>query len=155
MARTIYVKNTLQGLIPLYDGDYEEKKKSMKLGEIYEVQIKKPRNPKRHKLFFVLLEVGRSNVDIEIEREQFRQWLLLEVGYVDMYKTPSGKYQKHPKSMSFANCDEVEFNNLFWKCFDRIKKLLDVTDEDLEGAVNTELGEKMRGILLTNIKHRD
>lgn len=36
----LYLKNTAHGLIPLYDDDFEEKRK-LKIGEVYKVSIKK------------------------------------------------------------------------------------------------------------------
>jgi len=46
----IFCKNLLEGLIPLYNSDLEEKKK-LKLDEIYEVEIKVARNYQFHKKF--------------------------------------------------------------------------------------------------------
>jgi hypothetical protein len=51
--------NTPQGLKPCYDEDYEEKRK-LKLGEVYEAEIKLLRNPEFHRKFFALLNAGFS-----------------------------------------------------------------------------------------------
>ena len=50
----LHVQNTAHGLVPLYDADYDEKKK-LKIGEVYEVAVKRPRNLPFHKKYFSLI----------------------------------------------------------------------------------------------------
>ena len=49
----LLLKNTVEGLKPLYDDDYEEKRK-LKIGEVYKADIKpmKPRNLQFHRKYF-------------------------------------------------------------------------------------------------------
>lgn len=49
--------------------------------------------------------------------EMFRRWLTVEAGYFDIYETPSG-IRKEPKSISFANMGQDEFNAFYKNCFD-------------------------------------
>ena len=67
----IKLLNTSVGLKPLYDEDFEEKKK-LKIGEVYEATIKRPRNLSFHRKYFGLInlaweyqneiEIGRAHV---------------------------------------------------------------------------------------------
>lgn len=49
--------------------------------------------------------------------EMFRKWLTVEAGYFDLYETPNG-IRKEPKSISFANMEQEEFNAFYKNCFD-------------------------------------
>lgn len=49
--------NTTRGLVPLYDEDFEEKKK-LKLGTEYTAEIKVSRNSKFHRKYFALLNAA-------------------------------------------------------------------------------------------------
>ena len=76
--------NTISGLVPCYDEDFDEKKK-LKLGEVYEAEIKLVRNPKFHRKFFSLLNCaweylpeGRRNGFRT--KENFRRYLTVAAG---------------------------------------------------------------------------
>lgn len=49
--------------------------------------------------------------------EMFRKWLTVEAGYFDLYDTPNG-VRKEPKSISFVNMEQDEFNAFYKNCFD-------------------------------------
>lgn len=53
----LYLLNTREGLKPMYDEDYDEKKK-LKIGEVYEAEIRQPRNLRFHRKYFALLVRG-------------------------------------------------------------------------------------------------
>lgn len=53
----IKLLNTSVGLKPLYDEDFEEKKK-LKIGEVYEATIKRPRNLSFHRKYFGLINLA-------------------------------------------------------------------------------------------------
>lgn len=53
------VKCTSNGLIPLYDDDYEEKRK-LRIGETYTCVIKKARNIDFHRKYFALINCAWS-----------------------------------------------------------------------------------------------
>lgn len=113
----LFCINKLQGLVPLYSSDYDEKKK-LKLGQEYEIEIKQPRNIKFHKKFFALLNIAFENLPESMVNEYptidiLRQALIIEAGYCDTIITLSGEVTKKAKSISFANMDNVEFEQLY------------------------------------------
>lgn len=61
----IKLLNTSVGLKPLFDEDFEEKKK-LKIGEVYEATIKRPRNLSFHRKYF-----GLINLAWEYQKFQF------------------------------------------------------------------------------------
>ena len=66
----IKLLNTSVGLKPLYDEDFEEKKK-LKIGEVYEATIKRPRNLSFHRKYFGLINLAWEYQN-EIAVEHFK-----------------------------------------------------------------------------------
>lgn len=54
--------------------------------------------------------------DVEKDINSFRRWLTIEAGYFDIRVTPAG-IVKEPKSISFANMEQEEFNAFYKSCF--------------------------------------
>ena len=114
----IYCQVTQQGLVPMYDSDYEEKKK-LKQGEKVLVTIKRPRNYENHKRFFALLRLVVQNLPEQMARamsiyseEDLLNCIKLDLG---MFTThwQEGRELLKVKSISFASMDESEFSNFF------------------------------------------
>lgn len=121
--------NTPQGLKPCYDEDYDEKKK-LKIGEIYEAEIKLQRNPKFHRLFFSLLNAGYSLLPERTQNgfrsvEGFRSYLLVAAGFYDTYFNPRlREFVEVPKSLKFSSMDNEEFERMYNAVKDVIFALL-------------------------------
>lgn len=128
----IYVRCTTSGLVPLYDSDFENKKK-LKIGEDYRVTITKPRNYQFHKLFFALIGMAFHNQDHYQFQEQLLIDLKLRVGHYDLQVSPEGKDIYVPKSISFAAMDQDAFKEFYDKCLSVIRKryLGDMSEEDI------------------------
>ena len=45
--------------------------------------------------------------------EAYRAWVIVEAGHYDTIKLPDGSLRKHPRSISFANMGEIEFQQLY------------------------------------------
>lgn len=43
----------------------------------------------------------------------YRRWVTVEAGHFDLVLLPDGSVIKEPRSISFANMDELEFNDLY------------------------------------------
>ncbi|MRC26582.1 DUF1367 family protein, partial [Bacillus thuringiensis] len=41
--------------------------------------------------------------------DAYRSWVIVEAGHFDAIQLPDGTLKKHPRSISFANMDELEF----------------------------------------------
>ena len=50
--------------------------------------------------------------------EAYRAWVIIEAGHYDTIKLPDGSLRKHPRSISFANMGEIEFQQLYKAALD-------------------------------------
>lgn len=117
--------NTSQGLKPCYDEDFDEKKK-LKLGEVYEVTIKKSRNYLLHKKYFSLINTAweyQSERVVEHFKnvDCFRKTVEIAAGWCDtVYSISRKEWVEIPKSIAFDKMDEFEFRDLY----ERVKDVL-------------------------------
>ncbi len=111
--------NTTEGLKPCYDEDYDNKKK-LKLGVVYQAEIKKARNVEFHRKYFKLINLSweyqnegvvkhfKNNVDL------FRKTVEMSAGHCDtIYSITRSEWIETPKSISFDKMDEIEFQTLY------------------------------------------
>jgi len=127
----IYVKKTSTGLVPIYNSDYEGLKEcKLKLGEEYEVEIKKKRNYKFHKKYFALLNLCFENQDKFEDINDLRYYLTMKSGFVKKIDTGNG-IMHIPKSISFSNMDEIEFDNLYQLTITTVCNFIGIEKEDL------------------------
>lgn len=50
--------------------------------------------------------------------DAYRSWVIVEAGHFDAIQLPDGTLKKHPRSISFANMDELELQQLYKAAFD-------------------------------------
>ena len=129
----IFVRNTLQGLIPLYNSDFEKKRK-LKLGQDYEADIKRPRNLQFHKKFFALLNIGHQNTKLNMNFEFYRAYVTMKAGYYNAYETERGMMVL-PKSISFAAMDDSEFQRLYDAVINVVMLDIDVNKKEIEERI--------------------
>lgn|SRR3990167_3602759 len=132
----IFCQNTKSGLQPLYEDDYDEKKK-LKIGEIYFCEIKRPRNIKFHKKFMALIKIGWENTkafEEEVPFDIYRKWATIKSGFYDAYHTKKG-IMIEAKSISFANMNEDTFGQLYEKMLDIIHKDIGTDKKDIEAEL--------------------
>ena len=112
------LQNTTRGLIPCYDDDFEEKKK-LKIGEIYQVEIRLLRNYDFHKKYFSLLNCAWEYLT---EKQQefiksktcFRKTLQIAAGWSEVYYSIDRKeWIEESKSIAFDEMDNAEFETLY------------------------------------------
>ena len=104
-----------------FDSDYEKAKK-LKVGELLECEIKRKRNYKFHKLYFSLINMVYDNQSLYTNIDHLRNDLTIEAGYYDLCFNFQNESVKRAKSISFANMDEDEFNELYNRTIDVIVK---------------------------------
>lgn len=128
----IYVMCKPEGLVPLYDSDYENKCR-LKTGAVYRLSVSLPRNYKFHKKFFALLRLAADNIPDRFGIRTVDDMLLAlkyELGMVEIINLSGREFVK-PKSISFAEMDEGTFEKFFSGCVRVIlNKFLAGTDED-------------------------
>lgn len=115
------LRKTLEGLIPCYEEDFAETKK-LKLGEIYEADIRLVRNyeffKKYHKLIAVAWEYQNEKVQSHFKdsKDKFRESVQIAAGYTEtFYSIERKEWIEKAKSISFENMKEEEFIELYEK----------------------------------------
>ena len=114
----LYLLNTQLGLRPLYDSDYEERKK-LKIGEVYKANIKVPRNLPFHRKYFALINCAWEYLTEQQQEpfaniEQFRKYCEVAAGYYSQWHSPEYDIQvRIPRSIAFDKMDGAEFANLY------------------------------------------
>jgi len=114
----LLLMNTVTGLKPMYDEDMEEKK-MLKVGEVYEANIKPPRNLLFHRKLFALVNTAweylpEKGVSFFRTKEAFRNYLTICAGYTETFYSPAKQeWLEMPKSWAFDSMDEAEFSKLY------------------------------------------
>ena len=94
----------------------------------YQVELKRPRSPAHHRLFFALLSCVIDNDDdlSEMTRADATDfllfWLKVRLGYVDRYVFETGKVYYKPRSIAFASMAQDDFREFFDRALDAIVK---------------------------------
>jgi len=113
----IYLKKQGCYLIP-DNSDEQEKIALWANGDLIKCTTHKMRNPKFHRLVFAFLNFIFQNQ----ERYETLDDLLIEFklrsGYYNEHITTKGVIVYVPKSISFENCDELQFRELYNKWID-------------------------------------
>lgn len=121
----LLVQNTALGLVPLYDDGFDEKRK-LKVGQVYQAEIKVVRNINFHRKMWAMLNTAWALLPERTQNgfrsfEGFRAYLLVAAGFYETYYSPRLKeFVEIPRSMSFASMDDAEFSD----CYDRVKDVI-------------------------------
>ena len=134
-------KNLNQCLEPA-DDMASEYLRNVKIGEMYLVNIRKPRNLQFHRKFMALIKIAWDNQERYDVFEAVRKEVTMRAGFFVEHVHISGKVSYEAKSIAFAAMDELEFADLYSKAIDVIlKHFMPGTDpEALEQAVEDVLG---------------
>lgn len=118
--------NTVQGLKPMYDEDFDEKKK-LKIGEVYTAEVKKARNIQFHRKYFALINCAWEYQNEKVVNhfnnsvDAFRKTVEIAAGwYEPIYLIRKKEWSQAPKSIAFDKMDETEFMDLY----DNVKRVL-------------------------------
>lgn len=121
----VYCRVTDYGLVPMYDSDYEEKKR-LKVGDTVLCDIKRPRNYEFHKKFFALVRLAFDNLpeclhhalNIYSEEDMLLS-LKIDLGLCSTVRYGFREVIK-AGSISFAAMDESAFERFYNRCIDVI-----------------------------------
>lgn len=135
----LLVVNTLRGLVPMGDDDYEAKKK-LKLGQTYSVEVKVVRNVDFHRKYFALVAYAWEFLtEQEIAnfktKENFRKYLEIAAGHCDVLFHPRlQEFVEVPRSISFSSMDNASFSDLYRRVKDVIFSIIGnrVTQDEFE-----------------------
>lgn len=132
---------TANGLVPASDDDYETKRK-LKVGNIYQADIKTKRNYQFLKKAFALLNAAWSLMDegqiaAWRSKEGFRNYLTVAAGHYDTYYNPRLRdWVETPRSWAFDAMGEEEFTELY-------ERMKDVIFGILGDRINEETFERV------------
>lgn len=133
--------NTAHGLVPMYDEDFDEKKK-LAIGQAYECDVKVLRNVRFHRKAFALLNAAWSLMNEHQQagwrsKDGFRNYLTVAAGHYDVYFNQRlNAFVETPRSWSFDKMDEAEFSDLY-------SRMKDVVFLVLGGKVTEETFNKV------------
>ena len=135
--------NTAHGLVPIGDNDFDEKKK-LRIGQVYQADVKVPRNYPFLKKAFALLNAAWELMDERQQaawrsKEGFRAYLTVAAGFYDVYYNPRLQtFVELPSSWSFDSMSGDEFNGLYDRMKDVIFSVLGdkITEEIFERVLS-------------------
>lgn len=131
----LFVKKTISGLIPCSRSDFELLQESkLKIGEIYEVDVKRPRNIKFHRKFFALVNIYFENQSRFQDIKNARAFLTVKAGHCTVLETELG-IVKIPDSISFAKMDEIEFSSFYNRFLDAVVEELGGNEDDKQAII--------------------
>ena len=117
----IYCRVTPNGLVPMYDSDYNEKQR-LRDGDTVLCHISKPRNYEFHKKFFALVRITFDNLPERLiqmlgirSEEDMLDCLKIDLG---LFSTlwHGGRQVVRLGSISFAAMDNTEFEKFYNRC---------------------------------------
>lgn len=95
----------------------------MEAGELAEIEVKIPRNPKFHRKMFALLTVGfdaweprRKKFKGQPVQKNFDRWrkdVVIAAGFYEIVATASGGTRFEAKSLSYSSMDDIEFEKVY------------------------------------------
>lgn len=110
--------NTAQGLKPLYDDDFEEKKK-LRIGQTYKAKVAVPRNLQFHRKYWSMITCAwdlltEKQREFFGNKESFRKTLQVAAGHCDrVFHLRLREWVEVPKSIAFDKMCGDEFEELY------------------------------------------
>ncbi|MBL4866386.1 MAG: DUF1367 family protein [Pseudomonadales bacterium] len=111
----IHMKKGEDGAFRPDDQQSLERAAKLKVGAVYKHEVKKPRNYKFHKKYFGLLNLAFDNQEKYEDFKSFRNAVTMQAGWYNTHVSLNDVLIFSPKSISFANMDEIEFDELYNK----------------------------------------
>src|SRR3546814_11922729 len=82
---------------------------------------RRARNPRRHRLFWALVQIIKENTDARQSPDAIADYLKIRAGHVEVFRRPGGEVVEVPKSISFSKCSEDEFRGVIDRLMDVIR----------------------------------
>lgn len=142
MARFLAAKHF--GSLRPVDEAGEEVLHKIAHGELVEIEVKRRRNMKHHRMFWALATIVHNNLDSERYPtvEDFVAALKIAAGLRTRIELPNGDVGFIPGSIAFHKMDQSGFDAFYNRVCDLIAKhfLPGVTSEELKAEVETMIG---------------
>ena len=131
------IKKTDYGVIikPVSGNDADELRK-MKQNTQYKFDVKQPRNPRFHRLFMALMQLGYANQEQYNNFDHYRKVMIMKAGYYETIETSKGTIWL-PLSISFDKMDESEFNEVYEKTLVVVAEQLQTAPQEIRNNLET------------------
>ena len=141
-----------RGILKAGDPGTAQRIEKLHKGQILKGDWKKVRNPQFHRKFFAMLNVGweawePGEIDskwgsAQKNFERFREEVTILAGYYEVVHSLDKTFRLIPKSISFANMDETEFEELYSSVGNVLLQriLVNWTQEQLDTYVDQVMG---------------
>lgn len=121
---------TPTGFIPVEE-DAEKILKKIGMGEIVELDYKHARNYGFHKKFFAMVQHVFENQETYATMQQVLDIIKIGAGHYDLLILPNGERNYVPRSISFDNMEELEFQEFYDKAVAAVVRAKLATDETI------------------------
>lgn len=108
-----FVKRDLGGRLCAADRPSDEALRKLKAGQVFQVEVKRPRNIGHHRKWWALCSLIAENMDGDVSAETVSDVLKIRAGHVKVVRTKGGEVFL-PDSISFAAMDQGAFEQ-FWE----------------------------------------
>lgn len=110
----------------------------IKDGQTVYVEIRRARNPRQHALYWALIGKLFEHQEACPTRAQYSDKIKCAVGHCDVTDLGSGRLMMVPKSISFANMPQSEFEQFFAKVVELVTTKIwpHLTNEELRQEID-------------------
>ena len=107
---TLFLRRTAAGFVPAPGADIP---KTWHIGDDLRAEVTKPRNLKKHRRAFILLDVVYPHTDYP-SKEALRKAMTIGAGFTeDVINPMTGEVAMIPRSWAFHAMDEITFSELY------------------------------------------
>lgn len=133
--KLLFIKSQGGVLIPA-DAECIENMQKVKNNETIMIEYKPKRNIFFHRRAFALLNLVLANQNRYTNINDLLVEFKLKAGHYQHHLTTKGKIIYIPKSISFAEMDELEFSDIYNKFIDiALRDFVSISKEDLEQQI--------------------
>ena len=116
----------------------ESRVQARKLGDGEIIRASGDRNPKFHRKVFALIDVAYKNQDKYQSKEAFRKIMEMKAGYVDWVPGKDGQPVPLPKSMSYGNMGQEDFEECWQAMLKVMADFLEILPAELEEEIDEQ-----------------
>ena len=139
------MRRTFSGLEPVEPGSLRH----IKRGDVVTCDVRRPRNPKRHRWYWALISIVHSNLPEPLAAKYPRPENLVDAlkvltGWCDTFWLPDGREVIRPRSIAFHAMSEPDFAAFCERCMDLVSKYLlpGVNPDDLRREIDTQATDR-------------
>lgn len=143
METPIYMRKGAKSLEPADESAFSFLR-SLKMGEIYRVEVKRPRNGVEHRRYWALCTFVWTNTESFGSTDEVHEYLKLRSGHCSLIVSQtSGEIFKIAKSISFRAMTADKWSEFWQRCKDVVRQdfLPTMSDAELEFELQKLIGD--------------